>query len=120
MTAFRVFVCALALLLLAGGCTLKYVKFPAEEYLIDYMALRLAVQDETYTARRRCDKARETLQPAIQVKCERLDVKMAGWDARDKVLITAVLTGGTVDKETYVTIFAYASELLRLAAEIAL
>jgi hypothetical protein len=102
------------------GCGVKYVKFPAEAFLVDYIELRDQVRDDTYTARKRCAGDREKLAEAKRVKCAELDIKLDTWKKRDRAVLTATLAGGTIDKETLDATMGYVGPLLRLAADIAL
>lgn len=104
---------------LVVACGIKYVKFPAGPFLIQYWQIRLQVQDDTYTGRMRCRGNRENFAPGKQAKCLELDTEMAAWHDRDMLVLNAVLTGGAVDQETLAKILQYAGKAAKIALDIA-
>lgn len=120
----------LAVLVLAG-CSTKYIKFPAEEYLIGYWKERLALQDDTFQARKKCAVVKAVilapgtgvpvpvLVPAnydkLREKCEQLEARLATLEKRDLATIQASLDGDTIDPEMLEQIRGVLGPLLELA-----
>lgn len=100
-----------------AGCGIKTVSFPADAFLTQYTAIRLQVQDDTYPARAKCAKGvTERTKPL----CDDLTKRMDAWADRDKAVLQAILTGGTVDRDTLDAAVGYVAPILKLASGILL
>jgi len=105
-------------LLLAAGCTVKYVRFPIGEFLTEYIAIRDEFRDETYPARKRCAReTRPTLLPAKALQCDALQLRLDAWARRDVVTLKAIIEGGTIDLAAFRD---FLGPIVKLAADIAL
>jgi len=122
------------LLAVLASCSTKYIKFPAEEYLVRYWKDRQAFQDETYPGRKKCDRVRAALiapgtgvpvvlpTPAkieeLRLTCDRLADRLAEYDRQDLIVIRASLKGDTIDKESVDNLRNLAGPILGLVADV--
>jgi hypothetical protein len=123
-------------LVVAAACTTRYIKLPAEEFLVRHWKERLWIQDETKAARDRCKVVRAALlAPGTQVpvvlptpekleakrvKCDELDARMKAYEAWDLVVIRASLRGDTIDPEQLEAITKLIGPILGLVKDILL
>jgi hypothetical protein len=105
-----------ALFMLTVGCAVTYVKLPAREFIISYVALRDQFRDDTYPARMKCKNEKPTLTALKQVKCDELKGRMDQWAGMDIAVLEAVLTGNAPDLEK---LTALLGPILKIALDIA-
>ena len=112
----RYTVISAAVLALLIGCGVKYVKLPAREFMVTYVQMRDDFRDDTYTARMKCAKEKQTLTVVKQLKCDELKNRMEAWGKQDAAVLDALLQGGAVD---LAGVWAVLEPIIKLALEIA-
>lgn len=112
----------LLLALLLAGCASgpPTIELDAKAFVVSYMKERDAFIRQTAPAFRKCEALKPIASDATKAKCGTLALQQQTWEARDIVILDALLTRKTLDAQTLATVWAVAKEVLTTAADILL